>query len=112
MGTQAESVISMYLSGFLKKPMVGKGVFSTRKETRARLGRIEVGGEENATVLNVRGGLFRRRSEGKFGLNPPPTLSFTRGKVQLTEMHLIFLRIHWRIFPSSRLKTKLQLKSL
>ena len=28
---------SMYLSG-LKKTMVGKGVFLTRKETRARLG--------------------------------------------------------------------------
>ena len=28
--------------------MVGKGVFLTRKETRARLGRIEVGGEENS----------------------------------------------------------------
>ena len=27
--------------------MVGKGVFLTRKETRARLGRIEVGGGEN-----------------------------------------------------------------
>ena len=37
----------MYLSG-LKKTMVGKGVFLTRKETRARLGRIEVGGEENS----------------------------------------------------------------
>ena len=47
MGTQAESVISMYLSG-LKKTMVGKGVFLTRKETRARLDRIEVGGEENS----------------------------------------------------------------
>ena len=28
--------------------MVGKGVFLTRKETRARLGRIEVGGGEYA----------------------------------------------------------------
>ena len=32
-GAQAESVISMYLSG-LKKTMVGKGVFLTRKELR------------------------------------------------------------------------------
>ena len=47
MGTQAESVISMYLSG-LKKTMVGKGVFLTRKETRARLGRIEVKGGGNS----------------------------------------------------------------
>ena len=47
MGTQAESVISMYLSGF-KKSMVGKGVFLMRKETRTRLGRIEVGGGENS----------------------------------------------------------------
>ena len=38
---------SMYLSG-LKTTMVGKGVFLTRKETRARLGRIEVGGGENS----------------------------------------------------------------
>jgi hypothetical protein len=28
--------------------MVGKGVFLKRKETRARLGRIEVGGGENS----------------------------------------------------------------
>ena len=33
-GTQAESVISVYLSGLKKKTMVGKGVFLTRKETR------------------------------------------------------------------------------
>ena len=45
-GTLTGSVISMYLSG-LKKRLVRKGVFLTRKETRARLGRIEVGGEEN-----------------------------------------------------------------
>ena len=38
----------MYLSGLKKKTMVGKGVFLTRKETRARLGRIEVGGGENS----------------------------------------------------------------
>ena len=38
----------MNLSRYLKKTMVGKGVFLTRKETRARLGRIEVGGEENS----------------------------------------------------------------
>ena len=31
-----------------KKTMVVKGVFLTRKETRVRLGRIEVGGEENS----------------------------------------------------------------
>ena len=37
----------MYLSGF-KKTMVGKGVFLKRKKTRARLGRIEVGGGENS----------------------------------------------------------------
>ena len=45
-GYTAESVISMYLSG-LKKTTVGKGVFLTRKETRARLDRIEVGGGQN-----------------------------------------------------------------
>ena len=39
---------SMYLSGFLQNTMVAKGVFLTRKETRARLGRIEVGGGENS----------------------------------------------------------------
>ena len=44
-GYTAESVISMYLS-WLKKTTVGKGVFLTRKETRARLGRIEVRGGE------------------------------------------------------------------
>ena len=32
----------------LKKTMVGKGVFLTWKETRARLSRIEVGGGENS----------------------------------------------------------------
>ena len=31
-----------------KKTVMGKGVFLTRKEKRARLGRIEVGGEENS----------------------------------------------------------------
>ena len=31
-----------------KKTMVGKGVFLTRKETRVRLDRIEVRGEENS----------------------------------------------------------------
>ena len=36
---------SMYLSGFFKNTMVGKGVFLTRKE---RSGRIEVGGGENS----------------------------------------------------------------
>jgi hypothetical protein len=30
---------SMYLCGFQKSTMVGKGAFLTRKETRARLGR-------------------------------------------------------------------------
>ena len=38
----------LYLSGFLKNTMVGKGVFLTRKETGATLGRIEVGGGENS----------------------------------------------------------------
>ena len=47
MGTLAESAIFTYLSG-LKKDYGGKGVFLTRKETRAWLGRIEVGGEENS----------------------------------------------------------------
>ena len=46
-GYTAESGISMYLSGFMKT-MVGKGMFLTRKETRARLDRIEVGGGENS----------------------------------------------------------------
>ena len=46
-GTLAGSVISIYPSE-LKKTMVGKGVFLARKETRARLGRIEVGGGENS----------------------------------------------------------------
>ena len=38
--------------------MVGKGVFLTRKETRAWLGRIEVGGGENSKWIE---------------LSPPPT---------------------------------------
>ena len=46
MGTIAGSVIPCICPDF-KKTMVGKGVFLTRKETRARLGRIEVGGGEN-----------------------------------------------------------------
>ena len=50
-GYPAESVISMYLSGFKKKTMVGKGVFLTRKETKARLGRIEVGGGQNSKCM-------------------------------------------------------------
>ena len=51
MGRLAGSAISMHLSG-LKKAMVGKDVFLTRKETRARLGRIEVGGGENFKKIN------------------------------------------------------------
>ena len=46
-GTPAGSVISMYLSG-LKKTMVGKSMVLTGKETRARLGKIEVRGGENS----------------------------------------------------------------
>ena len=45
-GTLAGSVIPCICPGFFKR-LVGKGVFLTRKETRARLGRIEVGGGEN-----------------------------------------------------------------
>ena len=47
MGTQAESVISMYLSG-LKKDYGGKRCVFNEERNRARLGRIEVGGEENS----------------------------------------------------------------
>ena len=47
-GTLAGSVIPCICPGFKKKTMVGKGVFLTRKETRARLGRIEVEGGENS----------------------------------------------------------------
>ena len=38
----------MYLSGLKKNTIVGKDVFLMRKETRARLGRIEVGREKNS----------------------------------------------------------------
>ena len=38
----------MCLSGLKKKSRVGTGVFLKRKETRARLGRIEVGGAANS----------------------------------------------------------------
>ena len=47
-GTLAGSVITCICPGILKKTMVGKGVFLTRKETRARLGRIKVAGGENS----------------------------------------------------------------
>ena len=47
MGTLAGSVIPCICPNF-KKTMVGKGAFLKRKETRARLGRIEVGGGENS----------------------------------------------------------------
>ena len=46
-GTLAGSVIPCICPDF-RKTMVGKGVFLKRKETRARLGRIEVAGEENS----------------------------------------------------------------
>ena len=41
--------------------MVGKGMFLTRKETRARLGRIEVGGGENSKWM----GLQTKKSVGR-----------------------------------------------
>ena len=50
MGTQAESVISMYLSG-LKKDYGGKRCVFNEERTRARLDRIEVGGEENSNWM-------------------------------------------------------------
>ena len=46
-GTLAGSVIPCICPDF-QKTMVGKGVFLKRKETRARLGRIEVGGGEHS----------------------------------------------------------------
>ena len=49
-GTLAGSVIPCICTG-LKRLMVGKGVFLARKETRARLGRIEVGGGENSKFM-------------------------------------------------------------
>ena len=45
-GCTAGSVISMYLS-LSKKNMVRKGLLLTRKEAKARLGRVEVKGGEN-----------------------------------------------------------------
>ena len=54
-GVLEGSVVSMYLSGFLKD-YDGKGCVLMKKETRTRFGRIEVGGEENSKWIGRLGG--------------------------------------------------------